>query len=88
MARDFDDMPMYDPVVRPGSLKLSDIWSGYFSSFIETLITYLSQHGIFVPRLTTAERNLILDPQEGQMIFNTTTVTGQIYQGGAWVDFS
>lgn len=88
MARDFDDAPMYDPVVKGDSFKLSDIWSGFFSSFIETLISYLSQNGIFVPRLTTAERNLIQTPQEGQIIFNTTTVTGQIYQGGAWVNFS
>jgi hypothetical protein len=88
MARGFDDMPMYDPVVKEESLKLSDIWSGYFSSFIETLISYLSENGIFVPKLTTAERNLIQTPEEGQMIFNTTTATGQIYQGGAWVNFS
>lgn len=88
MSRGFDDMPMYDPVVKTESMKLSDIWSGYFSSFIQTLISYLSENGIFVPRLTTAERNLIQSPQEGQMIFNTTTVTGQIFQGGVWVNFS
>lgn len=77
MARDFDNFPTYDPVVKDG-IYLSNVWSDFMATFVESLREYLSQRGIFIPRITLAQRDEILDPQEGQMIYvsdaNTPTV--------------
>ncbi len=40
--------------------------------------------GIKLLSLTTAQRDA-LTPANGMVIYNTTTATGQVYQGGAWV---
>lgn len=68
MARDFDNFPTYDPVIKD-SVYLSNVWSDFMATFIESLREYLSANGSFVPRLTLAQRNQILNPQEGQMIY-------------------
>lgn len=68
MARNFDNFPTYDPIIR-NEVYLSGIWADFMATFVESLQGYLTQYGIFVPRLTVAERNSILDPQEGQMIY-------------------
>jgi hypothetical protein len=77
MARDFDFFPTYDILVKD-QVYLSNIWSDFMATFVESLREYLSEHGAFVPRLTLAERDAIQDPQEGQMIYvsdaNTPTV--------------
>lgn len=78
MARDFDNFPTYDPVIKAGTLNLSYIWSDFMATFVETLIGYLSAGGIFVPRLTVAQKALIQNPVEGQLIYvsdaNTPTL--------------
>lgn len=76
MARDFDDFPTYDPVIR-NDIYLSSMWADFLATFIESLQEYLSERGIFVPVLTVAERDDIKDPQEGQMIYvsNANTPT-------------
>ena len=78
MARDLDNFPTYDPVIKAGTLNLSNVWADFMATFVETLVGYLSAGGIFVPRLTLAQRNLIQNPEEGQMIYvsdaNTPTV--------------
>lgn len=96
MARDFDDFPIYDPLVKD-KVYLSNIWADFMATFVESLEEYLSQYGLFVPRITLAQRNTIQSPQEGQMIYvtdaNTPTVPRtaelQIWQVvagvGAWV---
>jgi len=95
MARDFDDFPTYDPVLKDGELYLSNIWSDFLATFIETLQEYLGQYGMFIPRMTTAQRDEIQSPIEGQMIYNTDAILGpprtaqiQIWQVkvdvGAW----
>ena len=95
MARDFDNFPTYDPVIKQGTLYLSNIWSDFMATFVESLREYLSQNGMFVPMLTTAQRDAIQQPQEGQMIYTTNTTVGppisaslQIWQvksgTGAW----
>jgi hypothetical protein len=77
MSRDFDNFPTYDPIIKD-DVYLSNIWSDFMATFVQSLQEYLSSNGIFVPRLTLAQRNLIQAPQEGQMIYvsdsNTPTV--------------
>jgi len=77
MARDLDFFPTYDVLVKDG-VYLSNIWSDFMATFIESLREYLSASGIFIPRLTLAQRNDIQTPQEGQLIYvsdaNTPTL--------------
>lgn len=95
MATDFDDFPIYDALIRSGTRYMSEEWVSSMSTFFQTLITYLKQTGIFIPVLTTAQRDAIQSPQEGQMIYNidaiispTRTAQIQIWQVkadvGAW----
>ncbi len=76
MARDFDNFPTYDPVIKDKEY-LSNIWSDFMATFVESLREYLSQHGMFVPRLTITERDAIQTPVEGQLIYvaNATVPT-------------
>lgn len=77
MARDFDFFPTYDALVKD-DVYLSNVWSDFMATFVESLRQYLGSDGIFIPRLTLAQRNLIQTPQEGQMIYvsdaNTPTL--------------
>lgn len=68
MARDFDNFPTYDPVIKD-QIYLSNIWSDFMATFVETLQGYLTQYGIFVPVLTLSQRDDLNNPQEGQMIY-------------------
>jgi hypothetical protein len=76
MARDLDNLPLYDPLVRQGGVYMADIWISSLSTMIETLQGYLSQYGAFVPRVTTEERDKIQSPEEGQMIYLTDATIG------------
>ena len=87
MANNFDEFPVYDPLIKSGSNKLSDVWVGAFSTFFQTLITYLTQFGIVPPPLTTAQRDSIQSPQNGQMIYNTTLGSAQYFKAGVWTSF-
>ena len=77
MARDLDFFPTYDPLVKD-QIYLSNIWSDFMATFVESLREYLSANGIFIPRLTVTQRDQIQNPQEGQMIYvsdaNTPTL--------------
>jgi hypothetical protein len=68
MSRDFDNFPTYDPVIK-NEVYLSNVWSDFMATFVESLREYLSSLGMFVPRLTLEQRDSILDPQEGQLIY-------------------
>ena len=68
MARDFDNFPTYDPVIKD-AVYLSNVWSDFMATFIESLREYLSQRGMFVPVITLAQRDEIQTPVEGQMIY-------------------
>jgi hypothetical protein len=76
MAVDFDNFPTYDPLVKPDGMYMSNIWADFLATFMQTLQGYLSQNGIFVPRLTTAQRDALLSPVEGQMIYLTDATVG------------
>jgi|GEM_PF-3842164 len=40
--------------------------------------------GLILPSLTTTQRDAIVGPEEGQLIFNTTTNKLNFYTGSAW----
>lgn len=68
MSRDFDFFPTYDIVIKD-DVYLSNIWSDFMATFVETLREYLSQNGMFVPVLTVSQQAQIQTPQEGQMVY-------------------
>ncbi len=68
MARDLDNFPTYDPIIKD-EIYLSPVWADFMATFIESLREYLTQHGIFMPSITLAERDAIQTPQEGQIIY-------------------
>lgn len=95
MAIDIDLPPINDPITKKTDDLWSDLWRDYISTLIDTLITYLSQYGMLIPNVTTAQRDSIQAPVEGQMIYNTDAIPGpprtgqlQIWQVkadvGAW----
>ena len=88
MTVSLDQFPYYDPLLKKGTDKISDAWMTNMSTFIQTLSSYLSQYGIFVPNMTTGQRDTIQSPQPGQMIYNTDIPAPQIYQAGAWKTFT
>lgn len=78
---DFDTPPLYDPLLNAKSpMVMADVWIGYWSSFYQTLVSYLTQNGIFLPQLTTIERNTLQNLVNGQMIYNITVDAPQFWQ--------
>ena len=69
---DFDTPPLYDGILNVHNLYFSDIWIGYWSNFIQTLISYLTQNGLMLPNLTQAEINSlqIATLVNGQLLYN------------------
>ncbi len=70
MARDFDFFPTYDILIKD-QVYLSNIWSDFMTSFVESLREYLTSFGAVIPNITLSQRDSIQDPQEGQMIYVT-----------------
>lgn len=87
MANEFDQFPLYDPIIKPGTNKLSDVWVGSLSTFFENLIGYLGQYGMLMPNVTTAQRDQIQSPRNGQLIYNTTLNSAQYFKNGTWTSF-
>lgn len=87
MSVDFDEFPLYDPITKDKSGAISNKWVSSIATFFQTLITYLTSGGIFLPRLTTAQRDALQAPQGGQMIYNTTIESAQYFKNGVWTSF-
>lgn len=66
---------------------MSEVWIAAMSAFIETLNGYLSDFGMFMPQLTTAQRDTIQAPVNGQLIYNTTLGSAQYFKTGTWTSF-
>ncbi len=87
MANQIDQFPYYDPILKGANSKMSEVWIAQITSFIDTLNGYLCPFGMFIPQLTTAQRDSIQSPIEGQLIYNTDAIPGppitaelQVYQ--------
>lgn len=88
MASNFDEFPTYDPLIREDTNKMSPVWTDFMATFYMNLIGYLTAQGIFIPKLTTTQRDALQSPVAGQMIYNTTTDEPQVYQTGSWKVFT
>jgi hypothetical protein len=86
MAQNFDGAPIYDPITQDGSL-LSDVMQIWLDGFVQNVASYLSEFGIFIPRITTVQRDSINNPGT-MMIYNTTIEAPQIFQNGTWKTFT
>jgi len=87
MSNDFDQFPLYDDLVKSGTKKMSDVWVDFMGFFYENLVSYLTSGGIIPPELTTAQRDAILNPKNGQTIYNTTLGTNQYFKAGVWTSY-
>ena len=83
MALTLDKAPLYDKLVDENGF-MSPVWRNWQGSFSDNLETYISQFGIVLPPLTTAQRDSIASPQQGTMILNTTTGEPQIFLVNTW----
>ena len=82
MSVSLDQPPIYDPITKNNQY-IGDNWSLYLTSLIETLSSYLGQYGMFIPNLTTVQRDMIQSPVNGQWIFNSTINAPQFYQSSS-----
>lgn len=87
MSADFDQFPVYSDITKKKSSSLSDVWMSSLATFYQTLVGYLTSRGIFLPPLTTAQRDQLQSPQNGQMIYNTTLGSAQYLKEGVWTSF-
>lgn len=76
MANNIDQLNYYDPIIKGTDLKISDDWMSNVSALIQTLQGYLSQFGIFLPIVTSAQMATIQSPVEGQLIYNIDATVG------------
>ena len=77
MARDFDNFPTYDPLVK-NEIYLSNIWSDFMATFVDSLQGYLSSLGVFIPAITLAQRDSINEPVEGQLVYVSDAITSSV----------
>jgi hypothetical protein len=93
MAVDIDQPPIYDPLTQDGR-EISDTWGQWITVLFDVISAYLSQYGVFIPRVSTIQRDDVLSPVLGQMIYNTSIDAPQIFQvdgthpNGTWKTFT
>jgi hypothetical protein len=87
MSATLDNPPLYDKMVDQNG-SLSGVWRNWFGTFIDSLNGYFTQNGFVLPQLSTAQRDAIATPAQGQMIYNTTTGEPQIFLTPSWRDIN
>jgi hypothetical protein len=58
------------------------------SAMLDIDVTGTSPKGVLIPRITTTERDLISDPEESLLIYNTTTQCFEAYNGTGWMSIA
>jgi hypothetical protein len=90
MAQDIDQLPVYDALIKMDGNRLSpymsDIWISFMTTFAQTVSETISQFGLFVPQITTSQRDSLNSPLNGQVIYNTSTNKFQGRENGVWVN--
>lgn len=86
MANSIDQLNYYGPLVKKNTLEMSEAWTAQLSSLIDTLNGYMTPFGFLAPQLTTAQRDSIQSPVNGQIIYNTTLNKFQGFENGAWAN--
>lgn len=81
-----DQFPYYDPLIKASQDKMSEVWIAACSAFIDTMNGYISPFGFLTPQLSTAQRDSIQSPVNGQIIYNTTLNKFQGFENGAWAN--
>lgn len=56
--------------------------------FTSVLELKSKEKGFLTPRMTTSERNLILEPATGLLLYNTATATFNFFDGNIWKDIA
>ena len=79
-----DQFPYYDPLIKGKNDKMGEVWIAALSAHIDTLNGYITPFGFLAPQLTTAQRDSIQSPVNGQIIYNTTLDKFQGFQSGSW----
>jgi len=89
MSNNFDDFPLYTPIIKEGTPYLSEVWVQAFATMYMNLISYLTEVGILPPQLNQDEINNLKNLQRGQMLYNTTADTMQYYKASSntWISF-
>lgn len=92
MATDIDGPPLYDYLTKDdkgiNKYYMSNIWCDYWSTFYNTLVSYISSNGFFLPNRTQSEINELQQPIIGQLLYNTTVDAPQIYTLTGWKTFT
>ena len=70
--------------VKLGGLGVSVLAVSGASSFGGGLEMTATSTGVLLPRLTTAERDAIVSPVKGMLVYNTETTYIECYSGSAW----
>lgn len=85
MSGNIDLPPLYDLITKDSPM--SDVYRDWLSSFVQTVSSYLDSTGVGFPPITTAQRNLIKNPDNGRTIYNVDDNTAQYFSNGDWVSF-